>query len=116
VHRQNRAHFFAAAAQLMRRIPVDFAHNRRYQKRGGNWLGITVADGMEVAGKPDVDLVAVDETLGELAKLDARKARELRFLGGLSLEATAAALRVSTDTAGRDCRAAKAWLKRELRR
>ena len=115
---QNRAHFFAVAAQLMRRILVDFARNRRYQKRGGDWRQITLAEGLAVATKLDSDFVALDEALEGLGKLDPRKARvvELRFFGGLSLEETAEALRVSTDTVGRDWRAAKAWLRRELKR
>lgn len=115
---QNRAHFFAVAAQLMRRILVDFARNRRYQKRGGDWRQVTLAEGLGVATNPDSDLVALDEALARLARLDPRKARvvELRFFGGLSLEETAEALQVSTDTVGRDWRAAKAWLKRELKR
>ena len=115
---QNRAHFFAIAAQLMRRILVDFARRRRYQKRGGDQLQITLAEGLDVATNVSADLVAVDEALQELSKLDARKAQvvELRFFGGMTLEETAEALKVSTDTVGRDWRAAKAWLTRELRR
>ena len=115
---QNRAHFFAVAAQLMRRILVDFARNRRYQKRGGDWRQVTLGEGLGVVTNVDSDLVALDEALQELAKLDPRKARvvELRFFGGLSLEETAEALKISTDTVGRDWRAAKAWLKRELKR
>ena len=115
---QNRAHFFAVAAQLMRRILVDFARRRRYQKRGGDWRQVTLAEGFDVATNVNPDLVAVDEALEELAKLDARKAQvvELRFFGGLTLEETAEALKVSTDTVGRDWRAAKAWLTRELKR
>ena len=116
---QNRAHFFAVAAQLMRRILVDFARQRQYQKRGGDWRQVTLAEGLGVAAANlDSDLVALDEALQGLAKLDPRKARvvELRFFGGLSLEETAEALQVSTDTVGRDWRAAKAWLMRELKR
>jgi RNA polymerase sigma factor (TIGR02999 family) len=115
---QNRAHFFAVAAQLMRRILVDFARNRRYQKRGGDWRQVTLGEGLGVVTNVDSDLVALDEALQELAKLDPRKARvvELRFFGGLSLEETAEALQISTDTVGRDWRAAKAWLKREVKR
>jgi RNA polymerase sigma factor (TIGR02999 family) len=115
---QNRAHFFAVAAQLMRRILVDFARNRRYQKRGGDWRQVTLGEGLGVVTNVDSDLVALDEALQELAKLDPRKARvvELRFFGGLSLEEAAEALKISTDTVGRDWRAAKAWLKRELKR
>ena len=115
---QNRGHFFAIAAQLMRRILVDFARRRKYQKRGGNGLHITLAEGLDVATNVNADLVAVDAALQELSKLDARKAQvvELRFFGGMTLAETADVLQVSTDTVGRDWRAAKAWLTRELKR
>jgi RNA polymerase sigma factor (TIGR02999 family) len=115
---QNRAHFFAVAARLMRRILVDFARNRRYQKHGGDWRQVTLVEGLDIATKLDSDFVALDEALQGLDKLDPRKARvvELRFFGGLSLEETAEALQVSPDTVGRDWRAAKAWLMRELKR
>ena len=115
---QNRAHFFAVAAQLMRRILVDVARRQRFQKRGGDWRQVSLPDGLELAAPLDTDIVAVDDALQELARLDPRKARvvELRFFGGLSLEETAAALSVSTDTVGRDWRAARAWLSRELQR
>jgi len=118
VNWQNRAHFFAMAAQLMRRILVDFARHRRYSKRGGDWRRVTFFEGQEAATNLDSDLVGLDEALQELDRLDPRKARvvELRFFGGLSLEETAEAMQVSTDTVGRDWRAAKAWLKRELKR
>jgi RNA polymerase sigma-70 factor (ECF subfamily) len=99
-------------------ILVDFARRRQYQKRGGDWQKVTLAEGLDVATNVNTDLVAVDQALQELAALDPRKAQvvELRFFGGLSLEETAEALNVSTDTVGRDWRAAKAWLTRELRR
>jgi RNA polymerase sigma-70 factor, ECF subfamily len=115
---QDRAHFFAIAAQLMRRILVDVVRRQRFRKRGGGWRQVTLADGLQLATNVKPDVVAVDEALQELAKLDPRKARvvELRFFGGLSLEETAEALNVSTDTVGRDWRAAKAWLRRELKR
>ena len=115
---QSRAHFFAIAAQLMRRVLVDVVRRQRFQKRGGGWRQVTLADGVQLAANVSPDVVAVDDALKELAKLDPRKARvvELRFFGGLSLEETAEALGVSTDTVGRDWRAAKAWLTRELKR
>jgi len=117
VHWQNRAHFFAIAAQLMRRILVDFARHRGYRKRGGDWRRVTLAEGLGIPAGIDPDIVAVDTALEGLAKLDPRKARvvELRFFGGLNQEETAEALQVSTDTVGRDWRAAKAWLARELK-
>ena len=115
---RNRAHFFAVAAQLMRRVLVDVARRQRFQKRGRDWQKVTLPDGFEPAVASDTDIVAVDDALQELARLDPRKARvvELRFFGGLSLEETAEALGVSTDTVGRDWRAARAWLSRELKR
>jgi RNA polymerase sigma-70 factor (ECF subfamily) len=115
---QNRAHFFAVAAQLMRRILVDFARSRQYHKRGGDWQQVSLDERLGFGAKLDSDLVALDAALQGLAKLDPRKARviELRFFGGLSLEETSEALQVSTDTVGRDWRAAKAWLARELKR
>jgi RNA polymerase sigma-70 factor (ECF subfamily) len=115
---QNRAHFLAVAAKLMRRILVDFARSRQYQKRGGDWQQVTLDEKLGVTTRLDSDLVALDAALEEFAKLDPRKARviELRFFGGLSLEETSEVLQVSTDTVGRDWRAAKAWLVRELKR
>src|SRR5687768_13669356 len=99
---QNRAHFFAVAAQLMRRILVDFARSRQYHKRGGDWQQVTLDEKLGVATRGDSDLVALDEALQKLAKLDPRKAQviELRYFGGLSLEETCEALQVSTDTVG----------------
>ena len=104
---QNRAHFFAIAAQLMRRILVDFARQPPVSKARRRLAKVTLAEGLDVAANVDADLVAVDEALQELAKLDHRKAQvvELRFFGGLTLEETAEALKVSTDTVGRDWRA-----------
>ena len=115
---QNRAHFYAVAAQMMRRVLVDFARRRQFKKRGGSWYQVALSDAAGLAEHRDPDLADVDEALRQLEQLDARKARvvELRFFGGLSLEETAEALNVSTDTVGRDWRAAKAWLARELRR
>lgn len=115
---QNRAHFFAVAAQLMRRILVDIVRRQRFEKRGGGLKKVSLADGFELAAPVNTDIVAVDDALQELARFDPRKARvvELRFFGGLSLEEAAEALEVSTDTVGRDWRAAKAWLTRELTR
>jgi len=115
---QNRAHFFAVAAQLMRRILVDFARNRKYQKRGGNLNRVTLDDALGLASEPGADIVALDDALQELAKIDPRKAKvvELRFFGGLSVEETAEVLAVSADTVGRYWNTAKAWLRRELQR
>jgi RNA polymerase sigma factor (TIGR02999 family) len=115
---QNRAHFLAVAARLMRRVLVDIARSKAFQKRGGGAVTVTLDEAMVVAQEPDhVDLVAVDEALQKLAKVDARKAQviELRFFGGLGLEETASVLTVSVDTVKRDSRLAKAWLLREMK-
>jgi RNA polymerase sigma factor (TIGR02999 family) len=117
VNWQNRAHFLAVAARLMRRILVDFARARRYQKRGGGAISVTLAEDMPLSAEPGRDLVALDDALETLAKLDERKSRvvEMRFFGGLTVEETAEALRVSADTVKRDWKFAKAWLLQELR-
>lgn len=118
VNWQDRAHFLAMAARLMRRILVDHARSKRYQKRGGNAVRVTF-DEMGLPGtEPGHDLVALDDALQELATVDLRKSRvvELRFFGGLSVEETATVLKVSVDTVMRDWKLAKAWLLRELRR
>ena len=113
---QNRVHFLAVSARLMRRILVDFARSKKYQKRGGGAQAVTLDEALVVA-EPGRDLIALDEALDALAKLDERKSRvvEMRFFGGLSVEETAAVLGVSGDTVMRDWRLAKAWLLRELR-
>ena len=114
---QNRVHFLAVSARLMRRILVDFARSKKYQKRGGGAEPVTLDEGL-VVSEPGRDLVALDEALDALAKMDERKSKvvEMRFFGGLSVEETAAALGVSPDTVMRDWRLAKAWLLRELRK
>jgi RNA polymerase sigma factor (TIGR02999 family) len=115
---QNRAHFFAMAAQLMRRVLVDAARERAAGKRGGGISHVAFDD--EAIATPDqgVDILALDESLDALAALDPRKARvvELRYFGGLSVEETAQVLAVSPDTVMRDWKMAKLWLLRELRR
>ncbi len=115
---QNRAHFLAMAARLMRRILVDHARSKGYDKRGGGAAKITFDEALVVLNEPGHDLLALDEALEALANVDERKSRmiELRFFGGLSVEETAAVLHVSPDTVKRDWRLAKAWLLRELRR
>jgi RNA polymerase sigma-70 factor, ECF subfamily len=114
---QNRAHFLAMSARLMRRILVDIARSKGYQKRGGGAVRVTFSDALAVTGEPGHDLVALDDALEGLAAVDARKAQvvELRFFGGLSVQETATALTVSVDTVMRDWKLAKAWLLRELR-
>jgi len=118
VNWQNRAHFLAMAARLMRRILVDYARSKNYQKRGGAAARITL-DEMNMAGiEPSRDLVALDDALNELAKVDERKGKvvELRFFGGLTVEETADVLDVSVETVMRDWKLAKAWLLKELKR
>lgn len=113
---QNRAHFFAVAAQLMRRTLVDYARSRQYAKRGGGATHLELTEEAAVTSQRAVEVVAVDEALQALAKFDERKSRivELRFFGGLSIEETAAVLKVSPGTVMRDWTLAKAWLQREL--
>ena len=114
---QNRAHFFAMAARLMRRILVDAARSRGYQKRGGGVTMASLEEALVVSNEPAQDLVALDDALTTLAAVDPRKSQvvEMRFFGGLSLEETAEALHVSRDTVKRDWKMAKLWLLRELR-
>jgi len=114
---QNRAHFFAVSAQLMRRILVD--HARRHNlKRGGDVLHVSLDETPMVGGERAADLVALDDAMNLLGKLDPRKVQvvEMRFFGGLSVEETADVLKVSAVTVMRDWSTAKAWLYRELTR
>ena len=115
---QNRAHFLAICAQLMRRILIDFARSRRYQKRGGAAPHVCFDEELFVSAQPRADLVELDDALKELAVVDERKSRvvELRFFGGLSVKETAEVLKVSSDTVMRDWEMAKVWLLRELSR
>lgn len=115
---QNRAHFFAMAARMMRRILVDWARARGNQKRGGGVPTVSLDEGLLVSTDPGCDLVALDDALETLGAMDLRKGQvvEMRFFGGLTVEETAAALHVSADTVMRDWRSAKAWLLRELSR
>jgi RNA polymerase sigma factor (TIGR02999 family) len=116
VHWQNRAHFFAIAANLMRRILVDHARRRDAEKRGGPQMRLTLDETLAVASNSDVDLLAIDEALNNLAAIDEQQARvvELRFFSGLSVDETAAALGVSPKTVKRDWSVARAWLRREI--
>ena len=113
---QNRAHFFAMSARLMRRILVDSARSRKYQKRGAGAQRVSLDEGLLVV-EPGRDLVALDDALEALAQIDERKSKvvEMRFFGGLSVEESAEALGVSVDTVMRDWKLAKAWLLRELK-
>jgi RNA polymerase sigma factor (TIGR02999 family) len=113
---QDRAHFLGISARLMRRVLVDHARARGYRKRGGGARKVTLTEGLIAAPSLDLDVLALDRALEELAGLDERKSRviELRFFGGLSVDETAEVLRVSPDTIKRDWRLAKLWLLREL--
>jgi len=113
---QSRAHFLAISANLMRRILVDAARTRRYAKRGGEDRPIQLEEAAAIATPRARDLVALDDALAALAKIDARKAQvvELRFFGGLSVEESAHVLNVSAGTVMRDWSMSKAWLLREL--
>jgi RNA polymerase sigma factor (TIGR02999 family) len=130
---QDRAHFFAVSARMMRRILIDFARSRNYQKRGGAALHVSfdeaqarsrepdaevlaIDDALAVSQAQNAEIVAIDEALVALAAIDARKSQvvELRFFGGLTVEETAEVLKVSPETVKRDWRFAKAWLHRVL--
>jgi RNA polymerase sigma factor (TIGR02999 family) len=113
---QNRAHFFSLAAQVMRRVLVDFARAEQRAKRGGQALRVSLSEAAGMAEEQSADLVALDDVLDALAALDPRQSRvvELRFFGGLSLEEIAEVLKVSVGTVRRDWSLAQAWLYREL--
>jgi len=114
---KDRAHFLAVCAQLMRRILIDFARSRSYQKRGGAAPHINFDEKLIVGVEPDFNLVALDDALNRLAQVDERKSKvvELRFFGGLDIKETAEVMQVSPDTVMRDWKLAKVWLLRELR-
>lgn len=110
---QDRAHFFAVAAQLMRRILVEQARSRNYAKRGGgNLRKVAIEEAEGISNQPDADIVAIDDALQSLANIDPRKSQivELKFFGGLSIEETAEVMSLSTATVERELRSAKAWL------
>jgi RNA polymerase sigma factor (TIGR02999 family) len=113
---QDRAHFLAMAARLMRRILIDHARSKAYQKRGAGALAVTFDEFQMPGIRRPTDLVALDDALTALAELDARKGKvvELRFFGGLTVEETASVLQVSPETVMRDWKFAKTWLLREL--
>ena len=115
---QDRAHFLSMAARLMRRVLVDAARSKRYQKRGGSAVRVTFDELAIAPAERAHDLVALDDALQALATEDERKSQviELRFFGGLSVEETAEVLHVSAETVHRDFKFAKAWLLRELAR
>jgi len=115
---ESRSQFFAVCAKVMRQILVDWARSRLAQKRGGDVPPIQLEEALVVAEERGRDLVALDDALKELTAQDARKGQvvELRFFGGLSVEETAAVLKVSPETVMRDWKLARSWLRRELRK
>jgi RNA polymerase sigma-70 factor, ECF subfamily len=116
VHLRDRAHFFALSARLMRRILIDLSRAKGNQKRGGDVRRVSFDECLVVSTEPGADLVAVDDALSTFATVDPRRAHvvELRFFGGLSVDETAEALKVSPETVMRDWKVAKVWLAREL--
>jgi RNA polymerase sigma-70 factor, ECF subfamily len=118
VNWQNRAHFLAVSAQLMRRILIDYARSRGYQKRGGAMEKISLKESQIVSQGRDPDLLELDDALQSLAVIDARKCQvvELRFFGGLTAEESAEVLGVSPDTVLRDWKLARTWLAREMKK
>jgi RNA polymerase sigma factor (TIGR02999 family) len=115
---QNRTHFFAVSAQVMRRILVDWARSRHAAKRGNDVPALELDEALAVPLKTGTDIVAVDDALKALTLFDSRKSQivELRFFGGLTVKETAEVLKVSEETVHRDWRLAKSWLRRELGR
>ena len=116
VNWQDRAHFFAVCAKLMRRILIDFARSRHYQKRGGGAHPVSLNEALVVSRESPAGLLALDDALKALAAIDPRKSQvvELRFFGGLSVKETCEVLKVSEETVERDWRLAKLWLLQAL--
>lgn len=116
VHWKNRSHFFGIAAQMMRRVLVDYARNRQYAKRGGHARQVSLDEAFIISDERSEEVVALDEALNRLSEFDSRKSQivELRFFCGLSVEETAEILNVSSATVKRDWMLAKAWLRREM--
>lgn len=115
---ENRVHFFAVAAQVMRRILVDHARKRRYAKRGAGACTVSLDEAINISQERAADLVAIDDALTRLSVLDPRKCRiiELQYFGGLTYEETAEALSISQTTVHREVKMAKAWLYHEIRK
>lgn len=113
---KNRTHFFAVAARVMRRILIDHARTQQYAKRGGGAMKLSLEEAAVLSDERAAELVALDEALNELAKLDVRQSQivEMRFFGGLTLAETAEVLKISSDTVTRDWNLAKAWLYRQV--
>jgi RNA polymerase sigma-70 factor (ECF subfamily) len=113
---QNRAHFFGIAAQLMRRVLVEHARDRNRIKRGGDWERVSLDAAAELGRDGEPDLIALDDALSDLARMDPQQSRivELRYFGGLTIEETAEVLGISHSTVEREWSLARAWLRREL--
>ena len=113
---QNRAHFLGVAAQVMRHVLIDHARSYAYAKRGGGARKVSLADVPDLTEQRAAELVALDDALKNLATIDPRKSQiiELRFFGGLTIEETAEAMKISPITVTREWRSAKAWLRREM--
>jgi RNA polymerase sigma factor (TIGR02999 family) len=113
---QNRAHFIGTAAKLMRRVLVDYARSRTYDKRGGAAVKITLYDALLVSEEKSIDLLDLERALSRLEQIDQRKSKviELRFFGGLTLEETAEVLNLSPNTVSNDWSFSKTWLLREM--
>jgi RNA polymerase sigma-70 factor, ECF subfamily len=113
---QNRAHFFGIAAGIMRRILLNYARDRRRERRGGGAVRVSLSDVAVISEEKSDELLALDEALRKLETIDKRKSRvvELRYFGGLNAEETAACLNVSVVTVARDWKLARAWLRREI--
>jgi RNA polymerase sigma-70 factor (ECF subfamily) len=113
---QNRAHFYGIAAQMMRRVLLNHARDKKRDKRGGGAYKVSLSEAEAMSEERSVELLALDEALRRLSAIDERKSRvvELRYFGGLSVKETAEVLKVSPATVGRDWEMAKAWLAREL--
>jgi RNA polymerase sigma factor (TIGR02999 family) len=115
---ESRTHFFAVAAQLMRQILVDYARRHGAAKRGANMPKVTLEDAMVASRRKDMDVIALDDALTDLGKIDPRQSRvvELRYFAGLSLEEISQVMEIAPATVQRDWTAARAWLHREMRR
>ena len=116
VNWQSRTHFLAVSARIMRRVLVEAARARQYHRRGGGAARVTLDEALLVAEPPDVDVIALNDALDELARIDKRKSRvvEFRYFGGMTVEETAEVLAVSPETVARDWRIARAWLRRRI--
>ncbi len=114
---QNRSHFYGIAAQIMRRVLINYARDKKREKRGGGTYRVSLSEADAVAEERSIEILALDEALQKLSALDERKGRvvELRYFGGLSVQETAEVLAVSPVTVARDWDMARAWLAREMR-